>query len=69
VECHHTLGFDEYESIAVQQTNNEGCCSVEGAGIVDVIDMDNTMANRADRVAACSVPPALSSEYIIIMMM
>jgi hypothetical protein len=25
-----------------QQTNNEGGCSVEGAGIVDVIDMDNT---------------------------
>ncbi len=55
---HHTLGFDEYESIAAQQTDNEGGCSVEGAGIVDVIDMANTMANRADRVAACKVPPA-----------
>ncbi len=32
---HHTLGFDEYESIAAQQTDNEGCCSVEGAGIVN----------------------------------
>ena len=30
--------------------------------IVDVIDMANTMANRADRVAACKVPPALTSE-------
>jgi hypothetical protein len=59
---HHTLGFDEYESIAAQQTDNEGGCSVEGAGIVDVIDMANTMANRADRVAACRVPPAHSSE-------
>ncbi len=59
---HHTLGFDEYESIAAQQTDNEGGCSVEGAGIVDVIDMANTMANRADRVAACKVPPALTSE-------
>jgi hypothetical protein len=59
---HHTLGFDEYESIAAQQVDNEGGCSVEGAGIVDVIDMANTMANRADRVAACRVPPALSSE-------
>ncbi len=60
---HHTLGFDEYESmIAAQQTDNEGGCSVEGAGIVDVIDMANTMANRADRVAACKVPPALNSE-------
>jgi hypothetical protein len=59
---HHTLGFDEYESIAAQQTDNEGGCSVEGAGIVDVIDMTNTMANRADRVAACKVPPALMSE-------
>jgi hypothetical protein len=63
---HHTLGFDEYESVAAQQTDNEGGplggCSVEGAGIVDVIDMANTMANRADRVAACKVPPALTSE-------
>ncbi len=59
---HHTLGFDEYDSIAAQQTDNEGGCSVEGAGIVDIIDMANTMANRADRVAARKVPPALTSE-------
>ena len=59
---HHTLGFDEYESIAAQQADTEGGCSVEGAGIVDVIEMANTMANRADRVAACKVPPALISE-------
>jgi hypothetical protein len=59
---HHTLGFDEYKSFAVQQTDNEGSCSVEGAGIVDVIDMANTMANHTDRVAACHVPPALSPE-------
>jgi hypothetical protein len=59
---HHTLGFDEYESIAAQQTDNESGCSVEGSGIVNVIDMANTMANRADRVAACKVPPALTSE-------
>jgi hypothetical protein len=51
---HHTLGLDEYESIAAQQIDNESGCSMEGAGIVDV--------NRADRVAACRVPPALSSE-------
>jgi hypothetical protein len=59
---HHTLGFDEYESIAAQQADNEGGCSVEGAGIVDVIEMANIMAARADRVAACKVPPALISE-------
>jgi hypothetical protein len=59
---HHTLGFDEYESISAQQMDNEGGSSVEGAGIVDVIDMANSMANRADRVAACQVPPALVSE-------
>jgi hypothetical protein len=59
---HHNLGFDEYESIVAQLTDNEGGCSVEGAGIVDVIKMANTMANRADRVAACKVPPALVSE-------
>ena len=57
---HDTLGFDEYESIAAQQTDNEGGCSVEGAGIVDVFDMANTMTNRADRVSACKVP--LTSE-------
>ncbi len=59
---HHTLGFDEYESIEAQQMDNEGGCSVEDAGIVDVIDMANSMSNRADRVAACQVPPALVSE-------
>jgi hypothetical protein len=59
---HHTLGFDECESIAAQQADTEGGCSVEGAGIVDVIEMANTMAARADRVAACKVPPALVSE-------
>jgi hypothetical protein len=50
---HHTLGFDEYKSIAAQQVDNEGCSSVEGAGIVDVINMANTMANHTDSVAAC----------------
>ncbi len=59
---HHTLGFDEHESISVQQTCGDGDCSIEGAGIVDVIDMANSMANRADRVAACQVPPPLASE-------
>ena len=59
---HFTLGFDEYESISAQQMDNEGGSSVEGAGIVDVIDMANSMANRADRVAACQVPPPLVSE-------
>jgi hypothetical protein len=39
------------ESIAAQQTDNEGGCSVEGAGIVDVIDMANTMANRVQSAA------------------
>jgi hypothetical protein len=47
---HHTLGFDEHESIAAQQADNEGGCSVEGAGIVDVVETANTMANPADRV-------------------
>ncbi len=42
--------------------DNEGGSSVEGAGIVDVIEMANTMAARADRVAACKVSPALVSE-------
>jgi hypothetical protein len=59
---HHTLGFDDYESIAAQQADNEGGCSVEGAGIVNVIEMANSMANRADRVAAFKVPPVLISE-------
>jgi hypothetical protein len=59
---HHTLGFNEYESIAAQQTDNEGCGSVEGAGIVNVIDMAYTMANRADCVVECKEPPALTSE-------
>jgi hypothetical protein len=59
---HHTVGFDEYESISTQQTCGDGDCSVQGAGIVDVIDMANSMANRADRVAACQVPPPLVSE-------
>jgi hypothetical protein len=56
---HHTLGFDEYESIAAQQTDNDGGYSVEGAGIVDVIEMANTMANRADRARArANIAPA-----------
>ncbi len=59
---HHMVGFDEHSSIATQQANNEGGYSVEGAGLVDVVEMANTMANRADRVAACSVPPVLFSE-------
>jgi hypothetical protein len=59
---HHTIGFNEYESIAVQQAENEGSSSVEGAGIVDVMEMANTMANCTDCVAACQVPPALLSE-------
>ncbi len=40
---HHTLGFDEYESIVAQQVDNEGGCSVEGAGIVNVIEMANCL--------------------------
>ncbi len=59
---HHTLWFDEYESIAAQQANNEGGCSVGGAEIVDVIEMATAMANRADRVAACRIPSALLSD-------
>jgi hypothetical protein len=59
---HFTLGFDEYESISVQQTVGDGDCSVDGAGIIDVIDMAHSIANRADRVAACQVPPPLVSE-------
>jgi hypothetical protein len=59
---HSTLGFDEYESIAGQQVDNEGCCSVEGAGIVNVIEMASTITTYANRVAACRVLPALLSE-------
>jgi hypothetical protein len=55
-------GAGRASHIAAQQTDSAGGCSVEGAGIVDVFDMANTMANRADRVAACKVPPALTSE-------
>jgi hypothetical protein len=51
-----------HESIAAHQVDNKGGCSVEGAGIFDAIDMANTMANRAHRVAAYRVPPTLSSE-------
>ncbi len=57
---HHILEFNECESIAVQQADIEGGCSVEG--IVDVVEIANTMANRADRVPACSVPLVLLSE-------
>jgi hypothetical protein len=46
---YHTLGFEEYYSIAAQQVDNEGGCSVEGAGIINVVKMASTMANRADR--------------------
>ncbi len=59
---HHTLGFNEYTSIRVQLVDNEGGCSVEGTRIVNIIEMASTMANCAERVAACRVPPALSSE-------
>ncbi len=44
---HHTLGFYEYQSIAEQQVDNEGGCSVEGAGIVNVIDMANTIDDQS----------------------
>jgi hypothetical protein len=65
---HQNLGFKEYESIAAhwQQVDNEGGCSVEGAGIVDVIDMANTMANSSNSVAECQVR---SPERIIMMML
>ncbi len=49
---YQTLGFSGYEFIAAQQVDNEGGCSVEGAGIVDVIDMANAMANCSNHVAA-----------------
>ncbi len=55
---HHTVGFDEYDSIAEHQADNESCCSVEGAGLVNVVEMANTMTNCAGRVAACSAPGA-----------
>jgi hypothetical protein len=61
---HHTLGFDEYESIAEQQVDHEGGSSVEGTGIVNVIYMAKHYGqsdDRANPVAACRVPPALSS--------
>jgi hypothetical protein len=40
------------------QTNS----TAQSTCLVDVIDMANSMANRADRVAACQVPPPLNSE-------
>ncbi len=40
-----------------------GClAAVLDEGIIDVIDMANSIANRADRVAACQVQPPLVSE-------
>ncbi len=49
-------------ALATMDVDNEGGSSVKGAGIDDVIEMANTMANCANRVAACRVPPALLSE-------
>jgi len=66
---HHTLGLDEYKSIEVQQIDHEGGgCSVEGAGIVDVTEMANTMAHCADRVAACQcrVPPVFCLDELLL---
>ncbi len=36
---HHSVRFEEYGSIAEQQADNEGCSSVDGAGLVDVVEL------------------------------
>ncbi len=59
---HHIVDFDEYGSIAEQQADNEGGCSVDGAGLVDVVELANTTTNRAGSVAKCKAPPANLSE-------
>jgi hypothetical protein len=58
----YIVGFNKYGSIAQQQADNEGSTSVDSARLVDVVEVANTMADRAGRVAACTVPPKLSSE-------
>ncbi len=58
-EEYHTVGFDANGSIVEQQHDTDTCCEVSGAGLADVFQMANDMANRAGKVAACTVPPPL----------
>ena len=61
-EEYHTVGFDANGSIAEQQQDTDTGCAVSGAGLADVLQMANDMANRAGRVASCAVPAPLHSE-------
>jgi hypothetical protein len=60
-EEYHTVGFDANGSIAKQQ-DTDTCGAVSGAGLANVFQMANDMANRAGEVAACAVPPSLHFE-------
>jgi hypothetical protein len=64
-EEHRTVGFDAPRSrgsIAEQQQDTDTGGAVSGAGLADVFQMANGVANRAGKVAACAVPPPLHSE-------
>jgi hypothetical protein len=57
---YHSVCFEEHCSIEEQQRDAENDGEVSGAG-VDDFKLADTMANRAARVAACAIPPALPS--------
>ncbi len=61
-EEYHTVGFDANGSITEQQQDTDTGGAVSGAGLADVFQMANNMANRAGKVAACAVPPPLHSK-------
>ncbi len=61
-EEYHTVGFDANGSIAEQQQATSTGGAVSGAGLANVFQMANNMANRAGKVAAGATPPPLHSE-------
>ncbi len=61
-EEHRIVGFNELGSMDEQWRNTEGVGEILGPCLEDVIEMAVNMANRAGRVATCTVPPALQSE-------
>ncbi len=56
------VSFEETASLDEQLQDTDTGSEVFGAGLEDVIDMANSMANRADYVAAFAVPPKVFSE-------
>jgi hypothetical protein len=54
---YHIVDFDANGSIAEQQQDTD--TGGAAAGLADVFQMANDMANRAGKVAACAVPPPL----------